>query len=325
MSTSETHLPNGQQAQTAQTSDLVSTGSETSTVSPDHDQAAPPAPLSPSEQIAAVADLLGGGSAEGAGGTELEAGEAQGDDGSSGAPEGTQEGDDEGGSGTEARETPPATLTDVAEALGIEPGDVYAMEVTTGDGETVKIGDLKDFYQNRDVAMRETVERSAALDERESVISQDQRLWGQIGNDLVRILPPETVGQLKAQMVERDQHERQLLVDAIPEMADAAKFDQFRMDAVEFMGKRYGMQPHELAVTDHRHILIMRDLMRAEKRLDDLRKWKPKRDPPRAHKARGRDGKVVSQTDALVAKAKTSRHDADKIRGIAALLKGSKK
>src|SRR5690606_19783165 len=56
----------------------------------------------------------------------------------------------------------PKGLHALAERLGAKPQDVYAVEVPMSDGSSVKIGELKDAYADRENTARKELE----LDER---------------------------------------------------------------------------------------------------------------------------------------------------------------
>ena len=213
----------------------------------------------------------------------------------------------------------PTTIAEAAEALGMEPKDLYKMELTTGDGETVTIGDLKDAYQNRQAAERETAERAAALDERETAIFQEHRLLTELGQDLEKALSPEKRQKLVQNLEARDARERQLLLDAMPELKDKAKFDQFRSDVVEALGK-YGYDPHEIVVTDHRHLLIVRDLIRAHRRIKSLTSISSEQKPPKSAPPQGRGAGSQNKRRSKHVK---SHGSTDQVSAVASLIKGN--
>jgi hypothetical protein len=319
MTTNEQPLRSGQPEQTEQTSDPGSTASGTSSPSPETRPADPH--LTEAEKAAAVTALLNGEPPK-----DDAAGEDEGDGGGrepGDADPPRAEGDDGAGSAEPAdvQQAPdaPATVQEAAERLGIDAADLYKLTITTGDGETVTLGDLKDAHQSRQAAERETAQRAAALDERETAIIAEQRLWAEMGDTLAQAITPEQRTALKERLDQRDAQERRLMVQAMPEMADPNTFAQFRDDAMQLLTD-YGYKPHEVVVGDHRQLLILRDLMRAKKRLKDLASFKPRTEPPQSKKPQGR-GRTSNRT-AAVQRAMNSRHEADKVAGVAALLNG---
>jgi hypothetical protein len=234
------------------------------------------------------------------------------------ATERSQEGDG-GEPEASAPATAPASLADAAERLGIPIEKLYDVEIGTGDGETVRLGQLKDLWQDRERARAEIAEKSLEIDARETAIVADQRLWSELGEDLARTLPPHRMRELQDRLQDRQEREHGALMRAMPELRDQARFDGFRSDMVELLG-RYGFKPHEMVMGDHRQLLILRDLKRARDKLAELAKFQPKRDAPGTRAGKGRGQGQSSDTDRMVARAKSSRNDADKVRGVSALL-----
>lgn len=305
----------------------------------------PHAPETEADRAAAVADLLRGGSPrheaagrgddEGQGGAEGVAARGEGEGGAGAAeraPDGpdaelgadaqrTGAGDAEG---AEGRETP-RTLKDAADRLGVEPDRLYDLEVTTGDGETVSLGELKDAWQDRAAAERETAQRSDAIDERETALSRDAQRLGQMVQELARTVGPQRLGQV-AQLQEQHAQqvraqERELMLHVLPELRDAARLDAFREELVEGLGA-YGFTARDLDISDHRLVWFARDALRAMRKLKELRAAPdpvPSK-PPKARRPRGR-GDDGGAKAAAVRRAQGG-NEADKLRGVSALLSG---
>lgn len=259
-------------------------------------------PKTDAELAQSVSDLLGTGDEDRTG---------TGDESSTG----TEDGD----LNTPSPTGKPKTMAEAAERLGIEAKDLYKLSITTGDGDTVSIGDLKDAHQNRLAAEQETAKREVALDQRETAITADQRIWAEMGDQLAQILTPQVRQQLAERMSERESAERRKLLQALPEMQDEAKFDQFRSDVVDTLGK-YGYKPHEIVVGDHRQLIVLRDLIRLQHRVDQLSKFQPEPLMPRQSKPQGR-GNPTSRAQAALNKAKGGT-EAHKVDAVAQLLKG---
>lgn len=182
---------------------------------------------------------------------------------------------DEGEAGAEAPAKAAPDLTD--------PEEFYKTEITTGDGEKVTIGALKDAYQSQQATARETAKRAVALDERESALYLDQQLINTLGTAPT----PAAVQQYQQRLVERDTRERSSLLAAMPELKDAPVFEAFRKDVVDRLGK-YGIRPNEVVINDHRQLLIVRDLIRAEARIKALLGTPAKSADPAALAPQGR-------------------------------------
>jgi hypothetical protein len=166
--------------------------------------------------------------------------------------------------------------------VDFDPEAFYAQEITTGDGEKVTIGALKDAYQSRQQAERETAKRSVALDERESALAQDQRFWMELGE-----LPVPVKAKIAERMQARERAEHGKMLAMMPELKDKAHFDTFRTEIVEALGK-YGYTPAQIVVTDHRQLMILRDLIRAQARIKALTAEPAAKAPPA--KPGGRSG-----------------------------------
>ena len=278
------------------------------------------------DQIAAFMAGVDAPNADDAGsGTDIPEGESEGsgdperqDEGGEFDGEGEEQGSDDAGTEGEAS-TPPATLTEAAERLGLDPADFYALTLNaSGDGEPVTLGQLKDAYQERESAAVEITKRETALDEREAALQGEQRLWGQIGQTLSEKLTPAQVQTLQKQMADREQAERRAMVQAIPEFADQAAFGQFRDDATKTLAA-YGYSPQEMSIVDHRQIVMLRDLMRMKSRLDRLDKWKPERKPPATSQTRSTRKTQTNAETAMATFQRTGGRDAE-LDAIAALM-----
>jgi len=300
-------MPSGDGAQETpqKTSEPRSQGSETSSSSSKTQR-------TESEKAKAVADLMRGGPVE----PESRPPERDPDGSAAHAahdPDGAPDGAPEPAPKPRGK---PKTMTEAAEMLGMEAKDLYNLELTTGDGKTVKIGALKDIYQNQQAAQQETAKREAALDQRETAFIDDQRLWAEMGDQLKKSLTPAQVEKMRNNLRERELEERRKMFNVMPEMADAAKFDQFRIDIATHL-KAYGYKPHEIVVGDHRQLHILRDLIRMKKRLDQLTSFEPKNAPPSVTPTQGRGGKRPVSVNAA-----RNGTEADKISAVTNLIGG---
>lgn len=322
-----TNTPNSEPSR-SQTS---SNGSATS-----HSPASPH--RSEADKARAVADLLNGGGA--AAGTD-DSGDATRDgdthdddidgrerDPAVGAPAGDASasaeggGVDDGGVTSPPASAPPRTLRELAERAGVELSSLYDIDIPLTDHNgTVKLGALKDAFQSKRDAEREIAQRAASLDEREIAIINEQRMWAQLGTELSQRLPPQTVNALRQRMAAQQDMERQQLMLAMPELRDQTKFDTFRDQVVETLGK-FGFAPHEIVVGDHRQLLVVRALIRAQQQLKALRDFKP---TPKPQNGAETTGRRVPTSDAQRMVQRAGRRGAtesDRVAGVAALING---
>lgn len=299
------------------------TTSELSTQEPTHEQQQPsssasetrPQRLSEAEKAKRVNDLLFGAPEDD--GDEADDRDERGRFIPHG---GDDDGDEDEEGGASERVAAPKTLDQLRDALQLDDAALYGIEVTTGDGETVKLGALKDAYQDRQKAARETAKREAALDVREAALVNDQQLWQQIGNELGASVKPETLNTLKGRMQQHAVREQEALLTAMPELRDEAVFKNWRGEVVKFLHEGYGFKPQELVITDHRILVVMRDFMRTKARLDKLLSYEPdakapgsKRPKPKANGTRTRQQ--------MFSRARTG-NEAQKVSAITTLLNG---
>lgn len=295
--------------------------------------------MTEAQKADAVAALLRGEQPNGAGddgseqhdpGTEAGGGEGENAPPAASGPESAHEGevDAEQGSspksedGTSAASTEPLTLKAAAEKLGVAPEELYKLEISTGDGETVSLSELKDGWQTRAQAERETAERAAALDGREARVIADQQVWSTLAAS--GQLPPQAMRAAVEQLQQVVERETDLLFELVPEFEDAAKFDGFRRNMVRALGD-VGYKPHEVAFTDHRQALFVRRYLQQERELaaakEELTRLRRAGDqPPRAGKPNGRGGKP--QGSAVMKRARGGS-EADKVNAVSHLLRGS--
>lgn len=285
-----------------------------SSEAPDASSSSPETPQTQTEtdQLRAVSDLLGS-LGEGADQPPTPRSDEDAPGEAPAAPEGAERG--EGAEGApDPAPAPPASLSEAAERLGMEPSELYKLKLTTGDGETVSLGEIKDAWQDRAARERETAQRATELDTREAAVLADQRLWGELGDQLGQTLSAETRTQLQERLAERDRVERRKTLEAMPELADPARFDAFR-DRVAGELEGYGYKPHEIVVGDHRHLVILRDLIRMKDRLAKLEEYRPEKPLPKAAKPRKPPPRSQVKPNAAAS-------EAEKVSAVSQLLRG---
>lgn len=316
MELNETHSGAGRQERTPERTETSSPPREPSSRSPETQRT----PKTDADRASAISELLNGRT------PEPDTASADGDQGPDPEDYGGEHLDDgppepqEGAQDADQQSPPPkpTTLKEAAERLGIEPEDAYKLTLTTGDGEGVTLGQMKDAYVAQETARRETAQREASLDERETAITRSQQLWAQLGDRLEHAIPRESRQQLAQHLDERNAREQRMLMQVAPELQDETVLNTFRDDVVKTLGK-YGYKPHEVVIGDHRQALVIRDLIRAQKRLEALRDYKPERQPPRT-----KSGAKAAPTGSKARVVNKARHgtEADKVAGVSALLRG---
>lgn len=286
----------------AQEIERPSEGSESSSPTPG-------TPLTEAEQARQVEELLAG---VGGGEPEPAAPREQ-------SPEPASSGFDGATAEAEGQPAAPTSLAELAQKLDMDPESLYAVEVKAGDGSTATLGDLKDAWQQRETAARETAARAAELDQRESALIADQRIFAEMGDQLAQALSPETRTQLQQHLEQRTERERQAMLRTMPELAEPEAMSAFKADVTQAL-ERYGFRPAEMQITDHRHLHILRDLIRLEKRMAQLQKWKPDAKPTKSAQPRKADAGAKA---AQVMQRARRGSEADKVAGVAQILKGT--
>ncbi len=317
MNTHESSLSDGNQAPET----MPGNGTEERKNSQSSPDALPGRQMSEAEKASAVASLLAGETGQGEDGPPggAEEGQEAGIAGADGERGGLVDHSDSGGDGApdvdghfaaDGGLTPQA----IAEGLGVEAAEVYDMDIPLGDdGETVKLGALKDAWQDRATAERESAEREAGLNEREAAIISDQQAWAMLAAE--GQLTPKVFERVRERIGERMNQEQGLLFDLVPELRDETKLDLFRRDLVRVMGQ-VGYQPHEVVLGDHRQGLLLRRFVQLEKENAAMKKQlRPK--PPRTPKPQGR-GKPAKPNFSAARRG----NDSQKVAAVSQLLNG---
>ncbi len=277
--------------------------------------------MSEAEMASAVSSLLAGETGQGEDGPpgSSEEGQEAGAAGADGEHGGLADHSDSGGDGApdvDGHSAADVGLTPqaIAEGLGVDAAEVYDMDIPVGDdGETVKIGALKDAWQDRATAERESVEREAGLNEREAAIISDQQAWALLAAE--GQLTPQVFERVRERIGERMNQEQGMLFDLVPELRDETKLDLFRRDLVRVMGQ-VGFQPHEIVLGDHRQGLLLRRFVQLEKENAAMKKQlRPK--PPRTPKPQGR-GKPAKPNFSAARRG----NDSQKVAAVSQLLNG---
>ena len=211
------------------------------------------------------------------------------------------------------------SLKDLADNSGLDIDSIYAMEITTADGEKATLSEMKDYFSQRQEEKRENAEAAARRDEQETADIANRTFVADLAARFGHMLTPDQQAEMQAQRQQTDARERDLLAQTAPELSNPQTFTAFRDDAVTLL-KMYGYTPAEMQISDHRQILMMRDMMKMRKRLKDLGTYKPKSKPPGNTSTSGKIANIDSSTRANAAAAKGS--EADKVAAISRIMKG---
>lgn len=186
----------------------------------------------------------------------------------------------------------PRGLHALAERLGVKPEDLYAIEVPMANGTSVKLGELKDAYADRENTARKELE----LEERRIKIEAELTRAKSEIETLIKELPPEVLKPEFLERVRKDalaarERERRAVMEAIPEWADEETRTRELQGIVEML-QDYGYSPKYLEQSlDSRLIRLARDswlrkmrierALAAVKRVEPVSMGKSRKAPPR--------------------------------------------
>lgn len=306
---------------------------------PSSDRARADRPRTEADKLGAVSALLGSEAGRKTGADAGPAGEslapprgadAERADLVAGALEGGQDGE-EGRDGEDAAETAegasrarsaPRTVKD----LGIPPEEFYKLELTTGDGEAVSIGAMKDAYADRQTAAREIATRSAELRDREVATASRASFLTEITDSLSGAVGPKLLEKAATQLAahRHEMHQRMWrnVIEAAPELADQRALGEFINDVAASV-EPFGVSKGDLANNGHPGLWRWaRHMIQAERDLKRLMAYKPAAaDPPKTRSGSGRGEARGSSTQAMMNRARTGT-ESDKVRGVDAILRG---
>lgn len=221
-------------------------------------------------------------------------------------------------------ESPKFNIEAIAEKLGIEPAEVYQIEIPLGqDREPITLGQFKDHVQdllNVDDA-REALENRQA--EHEASVLRDQQETLAIINALGENLTPE-LRQMAAQQYQTHMtQQRALMLQMLPEWRDAERYAADRSDMFETLTSHYPVSETQLSAQQEAvTVLMMRDLARfwrREKSIDAERKRIPKV-PRRPGKEPARTSKRGASKHQQIQQAAASSDPRDKVAAVKRLL-----
>lgn len=163
----------------------------------------------------------------------------------------------------------PGTLAALAEQLGVDVAKLYDVEVPTGEGSTVKLGELKDAWRDRESV---ETERLAIGEEREAADAEIRRARAELAELLSAVprdkLNPQVIEQARRTHLARMEIERQRSLSAIPAWTD----DQVReadLTGIREHLAEFGLPAGALSeVQDHRMLAYMRSNLERKRRVE---------------------------------------------------------
>ena len=228
--------------------------------------------LSSSEQTAAIEQLLSGDQPNE---TEpVQPGSIDSDEAGDGGG-----GPDEEGSPTDQSKAEGGRLTidALAQKLDLDPSEIYkALTITTGDGETATLEQLKDSFAKRNSEAQGTALKATELDRREASLATDIQSLGVL--DAMQAIPDnirQSASQHLNQMAEREWNK---FTHLAPELEDTATRLQFDKD-VQGLLQPYGLSPEHFGVRTVGMLRLIRDVVKDRKHLKKLTEPRPAKAP----------------------------------------------
>ena len=199
------------------------------------------------------------------------------------APDGAENDDGQAGGNTD-KNAKPEMFNDLADALGIELDDLYKLKVSTSDGKSVTIEEMKSLQTTQDDFSIRELEFEESRVSKEGELRQAQTELAEIVSGLPDgTLKPEVLEKLRSKNAARVEVEQARTMRAIPSWSngDTRKQDMTGMAAHL---ERFGYPVDYLAsITDHRQIVYIRENFlreqRIKKALERVRVGKPNPKP----------------------------------------------
>lgn len=165
----------------------------------------------------------------------------------------------------------PTSLADLAERLGIEVEDLYAIEIPFGDNaEPKKLGELKDGFAAVESLSADRLQWEETKAQQEREIRKHQQDIA----DIVSILPkaaltPEVLGKITRHRDEVAQREERLTKAIIPDWKNPEREKADRQLMSGFLSE-FGFPENYLdALVDSKTLAMIRDSALRKKRVDD--------------------------------------------------------
>lgn len=183
------------------------------------------------------------------------------------APEGDKDGAAAGDGDKDAK---PKMFNDLAESLGMELDDLYKLQVSTVDGKTVSIEEMKALQGTQDAITIRELEFEETRAAKEGDLRQAQNELAEIVAGLPNgTLKPEVLEKLRVKNAARTQVEQSRTLAAIPTWKDEAARTADIVGMSTHL-ERFGFPAGYLAtVSDHRMYVFIRESHLREKRIQN--------------------------------------------------------
>ncbi|WP_425044057.1 hypothetical protein [Primorskyibacter sp. S87] len=249
-----------------------------------------------------------------------------------GSPANSDDDDDNRNSPITEEDDDSVSLASVAEALEVEPADLYEVQVPLGDGETVTLGQLKDAYKDQTEAERILTERRSQADQREVALMQEQHFMQNMFEALKGQITPEMAQYISNHDKQVDAEERLALSRVVPDLQGKTDRVQFFEKAVKRMATVTGRSEQESAIRlgmlrgrgSALDIKFLHAAIEAFEELDRLKGYRNDaerhKDLPKTKRSGGKRGVADRLTRAK--KLAAGGTDADIARGVSELLGG---
>ena len=163
----------------------------------------------------------------------------------------------------------PKDFKALAERLGIESRDLYAVEVPMSDGQGVSLGKLKDAWAEREEFTRRELEFAETKAKQEADWTRSQQELREILSALPKnAITPQVLELVRNKVAAEQQIERGATLRAIPEWADEGRRDADIKGMVEML-EGYGFSPQFLqTVQSHKMLKFIRDAWQRKERVE---------------------------------------------------------
>ena len=181
----------------------------------------------------------------------------------------TPDGDDDGAaSGDTDKKAKPEMFNDLADSLGLKLEDLYKLKVTSNDGKTVTIEELKALQGTQDDLTIRELEFEESRVTKESGLRQAQSELAEIVAALPDgTLSPVVLEKLRTKNAARVQVEQARTIEAIPGWESEGTRTKDMAGMITHL-EGYGFPKAYLAaVTDHRQIVFIRESYLREQRI----------------------------------------------------------
>ena len=182
----------------------------------------------------------------------------------------TPDGAEKGKADGNVKSAKPEMFNDLADSLGIELDDLYKLKVSTTDGETITIEELKALNGTQDELTIRELEFEESRSTKEGELRQAQNELAEIVSSLPDgTLQPAMLEKLRAKNAARVQVEQQRTVEAIPTWSDETARTKDMTGMISHL-ERFGFAKDYLSgVMDHRQLVFIRESYLREQRIQN--------------------------------------------------------